>query len=194
MRFRLPRCWPARPGASATGGGRAGLKHGWRRLPTRTTGIAASVAGTGRVGSGLHAARRTKHYLAKPHLYAPLHRELEGAGLRPVLRRATCTRAHGSRPGPGGSYQGDVRADHGMRAVAGGTDQVPRIARGVRVSSNHGLRGSLTVSSTGSACSEISELKQAPYRPLDDGNVKDCLNRAMLGGVNHCGLGQFYLE
>ena len=119
MGLRVPRCWPARPGASATGGGRAGLKHGWSRLPTRTTGIAASVAGTGRVGSGLHAARRTKHYLAKPHLYAPLHRELEGARLRPVLRRATCTRAHGSRPGPGGSYQGDVRADHGMRAVAG---------------------------------------------------------------------------
>ena len=39
--------------------------------------------------------------------------------LRPVLWRVPCTRAHGSRPGPGGSYPGSGRADHGMPGVAG---------------------------------------------------------------------------
>ena len=39
--------------------------------------------------------------------------------LRPVLWRVPCTRAHGSRPGPGGSCPGDGRADHGVPVVAG---------------------------------------------------------------------------
>ena len=51
-----------------------------------------------------------------------------------------------------------------------------------------------SVLSVASVRSTMSVLKQARYRPLADGNIKDCLNRAMLGGVNHCGLGQFYLE
>ena len=43
-------------------------------------------------GAGVHAARRTNHYLAKPQLDAPLRREPEHSGLSPVLRRAPSTR------------------------------------------------------------------------------------------------------
>lgn len=120
--------------------------------------MAASAAGTGRVGSGLHAARRTNRYLAKPHLHAPLHRELEDAGLRPVLRRVPCTRRHGSRPGPGGSYPGDGRADHGVPAVAGMACEVR--SRRNRSSSSVSARGAIVVESrAGSVRSTISVLK-----------------------------------
>ena len=78
-------------------------------------------------GAGVHAARRTNYSLEKPHLHAPLHREPEHLGLRPVLRRVPSTRAHDSRPGPGGSYPGSGRADHGMPAVAGRACEISRI-------------------------------------------------------------------
>lgn len=125
-------------------GCRGGLRA-WRELPQEL----------GASGAGVHAASRTNYSLAKPHLHAPLHREPEHLGLRPVLRRAPPTRTiPWSATGPwrklfGRRSSGSWSAcgcRHGvrgsLRTVAGGTDQVPWVAPAVRLSSNHWLGAS----------------------------------------------------